>query len=56
LTAQCWRSTCGCSFPQHLAIRSIEVLDAKPGVVAARRIRAAQLQQHDLDGDPASRE
>ena len=32
------------------------VLDPEPGNAAVRRVRAAQLQQHDVDGEPASRD
>jgi hypothetical protein len=30
------------------------MLNAEPGIVAVRRIWAAELQQHDVDGEPAS--
>jgi hypothetical protein len=34
----------------------VQVLDADPGVLVARFIRAGDLQEHDVDRHPAARD
>ena len=36
--------------------RFVQVLDADPGVLVARFIRAGDLQEHDVDRHPAARD